>query len=341
MNNWINSSMLLYTTEKCNMKCSYCYNDTNIDKAKMSDQLSYEELKSFMDFVVENDLVEKIMVSWWEPLIWENFDRFINDYKDKKQIVVFTNWTKVNDKLNLLSKWIDVKVSLHWLTKDSKNIWFYNDIITSFEQASINYWLIYLVTKKNFANFFDDYKKLRESSKTNNFSLKFQPIILSNEDIKFTREVNPQWFIPSNLQAFDKFSLHWLTPKDWLVFRDNILRVIDFESDYVNKLWISDNNNSIYDLWDKSLLYHERLRDFYLYWKKVSECNTWPMLILWANGDIHQCMFLFNNSVWNIKDLTDNESRDKIINILANKNRNYIKNAWCFSEECLWAMRPM
>lgn len=341
MNQWVNSSMLLYTTEKCNMKCSYCYNDTNIDKAKMSDLDEYNNLKTFINHIVDNWLVDKIMVSWWEPFIWPNLEKFLSDFKWKKKIVIFTNGTHIKNKIWLLEWWIEVKISLHWLVSTNRGVRYYKNIIASLEDKNINYGLIYLISKQNYNRFFEDYKLLRESSQSNNFSLKFQPIIIPKSNTKYIRWDKPIEITPKNNKTFEEHSLHSLTESDWEVFRQNILHVIDYEKEYSQSLLSSKNEEPVYVLWDKSLEYHERLRDFYLKGKKVHECNTWPMIIVWSDWDLHQCMFLFNKSIWNIHNLVTEESRNEVLKILASKNFDYIKNAKCFSEECLWAMRPM
>lgn len=340
MNITLNRDMLLYTTEKCNMNCSYCYNDININKAKMSDIESYKNLKDFIDFLIKNNIIDKIMLTWWEPFQWPHLEKFISDYNWKKKITIFTNWTFIKDKIDILEWWIEIKLALHWLVWNKDSFRYYTKIIKLLEEKWIKYWLIYLISKQNFHRFYEDYVNLRSASKTDNFSLKYQPVIIPESNTKFLRWEIPIKITPKNLKNYEDHSLSWLSENDWWIFRDNILKVINYEKDYREKNLIG-SNISVYWIGDKSLEYHEMLKQFYLKWKKVDNCDTWPIIVLWSDWNLYQCMFLFNSPVWNIHNLITEESKLKVIDILATKNLKEIKCAKCFSEECLGALRPI
>ena len=92
---------VIHLTDKCNMKCKYCYQE------KTERELSFENIKKLIDYIVENDKSKNVALSFYggEPLLKFDVIKDMIDYiNSKKKNINFvysmtTNGTLINDKI--------------------------------------------------------------------------------------------------------------------------------------------------------------------------------------------------------------------------------------------------
>lgn len=82
-------------TNKCNLKCIHCYNESNIQADKI---MSYEDYKMVIDYLIKLG-VRKVQIIGGEPFFYSNLLKRMVDYTIGKfdYIEIFTNGTLVSD----------------------------------------------------------------------------------------------------------------------------------------------------------------------------------------------------------------------------------------------------
>lgn len=317
--NVYNRDILLYTTDKCNLDCKYCYNEINETKKNIIDTLDFDKTIQFIDFLCENNIIDRIMLTWWEPLLYKNIYKLIEKYIWKKKISLFTNWLLLNKNNVKALIGVDIKISLHGLLKWSAQMNKYITMWKLLDTQNIKYWFIYMINSKNYLHVLDAYKQLKLHCNNKNFSFKFQPLVLNPWD-----------------PLEETYWLNNMAENDW----DALWRIID------ELITISKTDNiisdweEIYPIWYKNKEFFEMIKDMYINKKHIEYCPTAPILTIAADGNIHPCMFLFNRTLWNINDLSDLKSIEGLLHNLSEDEIENIKKAKCFSPECIWACRP-
>ena len=105
-------------TEKCNLKCSHCYNESNIHRTS---SLTLDEYKLIVDELIKLG-VKKIQIIGGEPfLLRDNLKEMLDYSVDKFDLIeIFTNGTLVtNDWMDYLKK-AGIKIALSVYSYDSK-----------------------------------------------------------------------------------------------------------------------------------------------------------------------------------------------------------------------------
>lgn len=169
---------ILYLTTKCNLNCTYCYEDLT-NKAKKSTTL--ENLIKQVDDIIDNEPMENqtlFVLFGGEPTLeWENVKSIVTYALSKKKNVFFnieTNGIKFQDD-DFLTEFLDfisdkpfsVDISFdgvgNFLRVDHSE----NDtthkmisVLNKFKQLDINWRIRYTITKSNYSEFAYDIAKI-------------------------------------------------------------------------------------------------------------------------------------------------------------------------------------
>jgi len=277
-----------------------------------------EKTRDFLDHLVTNGTIERIMLTWGEPLMSPNTFKLIDHFRGRAKLAVYTNGTLIKEAAPRL-KDVEVKVSLHsiiwWGMKTNR----YKEMVEELEKAGIRYGFIYMVTYENFHQIRETYFDLLSAWNFENFSMKFQPLYIPPDSDK-------------NLKLRKRFALANMNDIDWEIFEKQILDLIRFE-----RFMRNGESQVIYPFYENNHQYLVSLKAFYQTWAKIQQCDTAPIIVIGSDWLVHPCMFLFNQVVWNI--LAESEPW-YVLKDLSESSVKSMKCAECFSEECLWALRP-
>ncbi len=314
-----NKDILVYTTSKCNLECPYCYNKNDPNKNFLRDAGIKKRVRFLIYELLKKKQIERIMLTGGEPMLSNETYNLINILRERVRLTIYTNGTLISYSSIKKLSGVEVKISLHGITDSLKNLKFYSSIIPILESAKVKYGFIYLLNAKNYTHLYSAYRTLRSASKLGGFSMKFQPLIIpiNSKDIKARKQL----------------SMYNLKVSDWDFLKKVIEKIILYEAK--NPL---SNKDPIYPFNSNAKKYFDLLRNFYLYNQKPNKCEIAPMIVIGPDGNMRPCMFLFN------KIISDVAEQDTTCNRIQNINDAEIikmKQAKCFSEQCLGALRPM
>lgn len=283
------------------------------------------DISSRVKFLLDNLLAEGrigcIMFTGGEPMIAKETYDLIDHFRGKTRLAIYTNGTLLSyENIKKLSG-VEVKISLHGITKSIDGLRHYTDMIPILESENIKYGFIYMVTAKNYKYLHNVYLFLRFVSKHGGFSMKYQPLVVQEND-----------GINSN-RLREKFSLCNLSLPEWNILEKEVQKTILYETN--NPL---PNENPIFSFNVNMMKYFILLRDFYLYGKKPLTCSNVPIIVIGSDGHIRPCMFLFDRI---ISSATGKESPyGDLIHDMPSNEVKKMRSAQCFSEKCVCALKP-
>ena len=157
--------LIYILTYDCNFRCKYC----DIDKRE--EEISDSLLKSSIDFLEKNNFdIDKVKFFWWEPLLKQNYIKYIVNNFPKKYNPWFyttTNSTLLNDDFITFIKDNNFKLtfSIDWNAKTtSENRLLINGenlsekIISNTKKYKDYIRVNQVTTSKNSSNFFKNFK---------------------------------------------------------------------------------------------------------------------------------------------------------------------------------------
>lgn len=86
--------MRISVTDRCNLNCTYCKPNNDLDYTEKSKLLSYEEIESIVYVCASKFGINKIRITGGEPLVRQNINiliKKISDIKNIKEIALTTN----------------------------------------------------------------------------------------------------------------------------------------------------------------------------------------------------------------------------------------------------------
>jgi hypothetical protein len=272
-----------------------------------------------VNYLLKEGIVDHLLVSWWEPFIWKNLSRFIDDFNGSSRISIFTNWSLFKDWLKEQIKDAKIKLSLHWLINWDTWLDYYINAIQTLEDNWAEYWLIYMISYKNFNKLLPIYKKLRNRFPSENFSFKFQPLVMDSSNKMY----NSHWL--QNMNEDDRNVL-----ENW------IYSLIEFE------WWFQSRPDSVYAIWPKNIDYFNMIKDTVTKWMRISECPTWPILSIASNWDVHPCINRFDLTMWNIykNNIIGDLTKRNLLESLSLEDYMCMKKWECYNYNCIWVCSP-
>lgn len=97
-------------TNKCNLKCKFCFHDVRKDNP-----FSKEQLYHIIDMIVDANILEVAFIGG-EPLMYDYFSDLVIYAKSKGlRLSVFTNGTRIKENIKILKKYVgsSISISLH------------------------------------------------------------------------------------------------------------------------------------------------------------------------------------------------------------------------------------
>lgn len=181
----MNLTLDIYLTDKCNMKCDYCYH-----RNYGIHSLGYNSLKQVIDYAIKNG-IDSISFLGGEPFLEKEIliksIKYINLKKQKTKIFLYTNGTLLNDETTFLNK-NDVNVFLS-LDGDFKTFisrrkiyhqnYFqkkiiYEKILNLGNKIKNNYIMIYIDNNSSLINKFSENIKSFIKNGFYNFGIEFE-----------------------------------------------------------------------------------------------------------------------------------------------------------------------
>lgn len=104
-------SVFLETTDRCNLRCKHCYNDSGYAKHAY---LSFERIRDLITELSENN-VPKISISGGEPLLHPDIRAILSLAPEKQvDIQLITNGTLLEPYIDMLCRepWVNVQISI-------------------------------------------------------------------------------------------------------------------------------------------------------------------------------------------------------------------------------------
>lgn len=123
-------NLWIHTTDKCNLRCTYCNIKTKLSLKDMDYNTANELCVSIIETVKQNNLRGvRLRLSWWEPTIvykkWIQLLQKLNfDLKKlgcSLGVSLLSNWTLINDETMQI-----IKDNHFWLSISLDGIWQYN-----------------------------------------------------------------------------------------------------------------------------------------------------------------------------------------------------------------------
>ena len=117
--------LTIHLTNTCNLKCPYCYKDTN--NLKMNDkELSVEEIVSSIKTASKNGF-SKVTFSGGEPTLWEHFKELLNELKAFKDIefhLITNGTTNLPDEIikKMCSVFKSIQISIDSYDEEKNSI---------------------------------------------------------------------------------------------------------------------------------------------------------------------------------------------------------------------------
>jgi len=216
------NNLCIQVNNNCNFNCNYCRAKTDEEITS----LNLEEIKKFLEEKIE---VKNISITGGEPTMYSKLDQFIEYLNDKKYNVNITTNGFFIDKIDLLSKYTNLKtrVSIDGSQKIHDSIRGENSFDTAIETIKLlkskNVWIgintvMYPEVVKNFTQLFSVMKGI------NIDSWAFITPIYENKKTQTINDINYELIfdkIESKIKDYVKEILFW----DYLTYPNGYLYV--------------------------------------------------------------------------------------------------------------------
>ena len=98
-------NFIIYLTNRCNLACEMCSQYGDYYKENAPKELSIAEWQNFLEEIADTEPKPKIILMGGEPLLYKDFDKFIELLQRYElPIHIVTNGTILDKHLDLLSK---------------------------------------------------------------------------------------------------------------------------------------------------------------------------------------------------------------------------------------------
>ena len=293
-----NMDLWIHTTDKCNLRCSYCYICTKDTQKNMEDSTIENLSKSIIETVKKYSLKTVVLrLSWWEPTLVINkrlekielLKDALNNENCVLKITFLSNGTTIDDnKIDIIKK------NKFWLSISLDGIWDFHD--------------------KN--RFYVDWK-------------------WSFEDVsKNIEKLIQNWIKPTIMTVVSNDNIDWLPELTRFLIKNNLYFRYSFvQWQDLNQEKLIHIMNECYDILEKAIenwyefLRYHRLCDLKFLNPSTKTCSSWySWWAIYLDWWVHFCQLKLSEekNTWNI-----NEDSD-IIDMISKWNDNWGK----LSEDC-------